>query len=448
MEIPQVPERKILRPEIRGKIMEAVQIATQSPDFNLHAKYLTGNTDEAETLMSQAVSQFEQVIDADPAFLEWAYTENEKLDGAHYPFHRGSYHAYDIALYQSMLLAYFTRKEGPLVELPREIIDDIIYSGIAHETGLPEGRANHEKRGAEKASAQSPTRPLRTFGIEATTVDRAEIQDELGNKKNVLVQKEVWEYEATLKKLDTVLQSYTLKQPLTPEQKELLLGIIIYPDVKGLIIPSVTTETGVIASALENVLTMPGEPLPLDIIKSFDGAVGGTAMLTEGIHTSMRTSPIYERLLKEFKISGSTDSKIFRFVMDNQRFYSNFFRSIQASIPRIPSPTEANPEATQPQLPAWYPYLERTINQFTATPTVEESNMLVSEFYNVLKFSMAFEHLIDSISEEKRTAAEDLYLQFLGYVSNPSLSYADIEQAYSNYLGQALELSSSQDLSR
>lgn len=442
MEIPQVPERKILDPEIREKIMDAVQIATQSPDFSLHAQYLAGSPETAQLLMSDAVAQFEQVIDADAAFVEWAYHENEKLDGAHYPFHRGSYHAYDIALYQSMLLAHFTREDGPLAELPQEIAYDIIYSGIAHETGLPEGRADHEKRGADKVIEKSPDKPLRSFGVTATTVSFTQIDG-----KNVLVQQDVWDHKKALTNLDQVLTKYNLTEPLTQEQKELLLSSMVYPDVKGLIIPSATTETGVIASALENVLTLPGEPLPLDIIKSFDGAVGGTAMLIEGIHTSMRTSPIYERLLKEFKIPGSTDSQIFKFVMDNQPFYTQFFKSIQASIPRTPAPTEANPDATQTQLPAWYPYLERTVNQFTVIPTVEESNLLVSEFYNVLKFSMAFEHLIDSISEEKRTSAEDLYLQFLDYVSNPSLSYADIEQAYFNYLGQALELSSSQDLS-
>lgn len=440
MEITQVPERKILNPEIKVNIMGAIQIATKSPDFSLHAQYLTGDPNTAEILMSDTVTQFEQVINADPAFVEWAYNENEKLDGAHYPFHRGSYHGYDIALYQTMLFSYFTRKDEPLANLPQEIIYDIIYSGIAHETGLPEGRAGHEKRGAEKATLQSATRPLRTFGIEATTVGLLEIQN-TQDKKNLLVQKAVWEYEATLTKLDQVLKTYKLPQPLTQEQKELLLGIIIYPDVKGLIIPSATTETGVIASALENILTLPGNPLPIDIIKSFDGAVGGTAMLTEGIHETMRQKPIYERLLKEFKIPGSTDSKIVRFVMDNQPFYSNFFRSIQASIPRTHAPTEANPDATQPQIPVWYPYLERTINQFTAIPTVEESNLLVSEFYTVLKFSMAFEHLIDSISDEKRSEAENLYLQFQGYVSNQNISYQDIEQAYFSYVGQALELS-------
>ncbi len=375
MEITQVPERKFLNPEIKSNIMGAIDIATQSPDFSLHAMYLTGDSEAAVILMQTAISKFEQVIDAEPEFVEWAYRENEKLDGARYPFHRGSIHGYDIALYQSMFLSYFTREDGPLAQLPQEIIDDIIYSGITHETGLPEGRAGHEKCGADKIRAQSPQRPLRAFGIEATTVAGAEVPDAKGRNKIALVQKEVWEHKATLEKFDIVLQNYKLETPLTKEQKELLLGIIVYPDVKGLIIPSATTETGVIASAFENILTLPGKPLPLDIIKSFDGAVGGTAMLTEGIHATMRKTPIYERLLKEFKIPGSTDSKVLRFVMDNQPFYSNFFKSIQASIPRTLAPTEANPEAMQPELPAWYPYLERTLDQFTTVPTVSPSQI-------------------------------------------------------------------------
>ncbi len=404
-------------------IVDALSYTYDHPDFAVHASHLTRDRGEImRSLMADSAHLIDQVLDENPAFTSWAIAHNSKLESISYPFHDGAHHPYEIALFQSLLLTHFTREGSILHGIPQAVIFDIIRGGIVHEVGLAKGRTGHEAEGVKMVTEAYPNNPLIAFGVKATTVSLVSPQE----GSPFLVQAAVWQDEDSATELTEILKTYGVEHP-TKAQLETLIGIMAYPDIKALILPSYATQTGILSSIVENILVakaQQGTELTPQAMKEIAlKEIKGTKMLTRGIQNSLEFSTIYKQLL------GDNPTIPYDTIQSHQDSFIQYFTDLEESM---------NNEGSA-ELPPWFPFLVRTVDQIGTPPSSIHSN---TEAINALHYVINRCNQFQSLKEDQpgidAVVATQKLQEYIALLSEPDITQEELDGHYFRLLSDVL----------